>query len=332
MDPLSQATIGTIFVQAKSKKQHIKIASIVGMVSGLLPDIDVLISSASDPLLALEFHRQFTHSLVFIPLGALIVSFCFYYVFKRRIEFKYLYLYSLIGYATHGFLDSATSYGTQLFWPFSNMRVSWNIISIIDPLFTLPLVILASLCLIKRNTRFAIIAVIYCFSYLGLGTFQHYRAKNIASLYAIDNAQITVQPSFANLIVWKLIYSNQDTYYVSAAHLALKEKIYPGEKIKKLNILKDLPWIKTNDLQYQDIERFSWFSQGYISIYPEGSGSNFIGDMRYSLLPNNIKPLWGIKLNPDTPNEHVTFYHNNKASREQWKVLFRMILGRDINY
>ena len=48
------------------------------------------------------------------------------------------YMYSTIGYATHGIIDSLTSYGTQLFWPFSNDRFATNTISIIDPLFTLP--------------------------------------------------------------------------------------------------------------------------------------------------------------------------------------------------
>ena len=47
-------------------------------------------------------------------------------------------MYSTIGYATHGIIDSLTSYGTQLFWPFSNDRFATNTISIIDPLFTLP--------------------------------------------------------------------------------------------------------------------------------------------------------------------------------------------------
>ena len=47
-----------------------------------------------------------------------------------------------LGYSTHGLLDACTSYGTQLFWPFSNERISWNNISIVDPLFTIPVLIL----------------------------------------------------------------------------------------------------------------------------------------------------------------------------------------------
>ena len=39
-------------------------AAIVGAVAGLIPDLDVLISDANDPLLQLEMHRQFSHSLL----------------------------------------------------------------------------------------------------------------------------------------------------------------------------------------------------------------------------------------------------------------------------
>ena len=46
-----------------------------------------------------------------------------------------------MGYATHGLLDSCTSYGTQLFWPFSDERVAWDTMSIVDPLFTIPLLV-----------------------------------------------------------------------------------------------------------------------------------------------------------------------------------------------
>ena len=48
----------------------------------------------------------------------------------------------VFGYATHGLLDACTSYGTVLFWPFSNERLTWNNISIVDPLLTIPALIL----------------------------------------------------------------------------------------------------------------------------------------------------------------------------------------------
>ena len=139
MDPLSQGIVGSVAAQQKNSKEKILLITIIGFLSGMAPDLDVFIRSSYDPLLAIEFHRQFTHSLIFIPFGALIVT-----VFTRLIFFKILsffenYIFAIIGYATHGFLDACTSYGTQLMWPFSNERYAWNIISIIDPLLTIPI-------------------------------------------------------------------------------------------------------------------------------------------------------------------------------------------------
>ena len=115
MDPITQGVIGATFAQQPSKKNTVLLATLLGFLSGLAPDLDILIRSDQDPLLALEFHRQFTHSLLFIPIGGLICSTVFYYLFTKKNGMTFLdsYIYSTIGYATHGLLDSCTSYGTQ---------------------------------------------------------------------------------------------------------------------------------------------------------------------------------------------------------------------------
>lgn len=74
MDPVSQGAFGAIFAQTISNKKKLLAGSILGCIAGLAPDIDIFIRSGTDPLLKLEFHRQFTHSLVFIPIGALLVT------------------------------------------------------------------------------------------------------------------------------------------------------------------------------------------------------------------------------------------------------------------
>ena len=148
MDPLSQGTVGAAFAQSTANKDNLLKIGVIGFLAGLAPDLDVVIQSSTDPILFLEYHRQFTHSLFFIPFGSLIVALLIFPLVKRSMNFKTVYLASLLGYATHGLLDACTSYGTQLFWPFSNERVTWNNISIIDPLFTIPVLILLGLSLI----------------------------------------------------------------------------------------------------------------------------------------------------------------------------------------
>ena len=147
MDPVSQGVVGAAFAQTAAKRATLATVAWYGALGGMAPDLDVLFQSSTDPILFLEFHRQFTHSLVFIPVGALLV-----FLFLRAIasRFRFLqglstgqaYLACLMGYATHGLLDACTSYGTQLLWPFSNTRVAWDTMSIVDPLFTVPLVVL----------------------------------------------------------------------------------------------------------------------------------------------------------------------------------------------
>ena len=74
MDPISQGTVGAAFAQSSANNNNVVKISIIGFIAGLAPDLDVLIRSSTDPILSLEYHRQFSHSLFFIPFGALIVA------------------------------------------------------------------------------------------------------------------------------------------------------------------------------------------------------------------------------------------------------------------
>ena len=74
MDPLTQGAMGAALPQALSNKKTLWLIGLLGFLSGMAPDLDVLIRSKADPLLFLEYHRQFTHSLVFIPFGGLVCA------------------------------------------------------------------------------------------------------------------------------------------------------------------------------------------------------------------------------------------------------------------
>ena len=153
VDPLTQGTLGAAWSQAGSAPKRLKQAAWLGVLGGILPDADTLIRSSSDTLLFLEYHRHFSHSLVFIPVGGAIASVLGHVLSRRRISIRDAYLPCTLGYASHGLLDSCTSYGTYLLWPFSDARLAWNNISIIDPLFTIPLLIAVILTVRKKSKR-----------------------------------------------------------------------------------------------------------------------------------------------------------------------------------
>jgi inner membrane protein len=332
MDPFTQGVVGCVYSSScNNKKGHIVLVAIIGWLSGMAADLDVFINSKSDPLLFLEYHRQFTHSLFFMPIGGLITAMALYPFLKKKLPFKTITIYSIIGYATHAPLDSCTSYGTQLFWPFSHYRVSWDIISIIDPLFTIPLFIFILFGLIKKSTIYFKVASIFSLLYFTVGIVQNYRVKkaimDIATTRTHGEAfNIQAKPSFANLIVWKSLYETKTHYYVDAIRAGKKISHYKGDKIKKLNIKKDFPWINKQDVQFKDILRFSWFSQGHLAIHPEDK--TVIGDMRYSFLPHKISPLWGIRLDESKRNHHVPFESFRRTNGPQLNDLWKMITGR----
>ncbi|MGR5219414.1 metal-dependent hydrolase [Vibrio parahaemolyticus] len=330
MDPLSQGVLGASLSQSASKKQHLAVAGVLGLLAGMAPDLDVLIRSSRDPLLFLEFHRQFTHSLLFIPIGSLLCALLLHslYAKKRGLAFKQSWLYCALGYSTHALLDSCTSYGTQLFWPLTNERYAWNTVSVIDPAFTLPIIFLLLFATLKRKLWLARVAFVWALIYPTLGMIQRDRAEaagwQLAKARQHTPIQLEAKPSFANILVWKVVYETEKHYFVDAVRVGTSVKTYPGDSIAKLDVSRDFPWLDPSSQQARDIERFRWFSNGYLAQDP--TNELHIMDVRYSIVPNQLKALWSIKLSPsangDTHVEYTTHRDNSPASRE---ALYRML-------
>mgnify|MGYP003337584936 CR=1 FL=1 len=331
MDPLSQGVLGSALPQSLSNNnKNLFIVGIIGFLSGMAPDLDIFIRSTTDPLLFLEFHRQFTHSLIFIPIGGLICASIFYLLSRTIIQltFKQTFIYATLGYGTHGLLDACTSYGTLLLWPFSFERFSWNNISIVDPLFTLPILFLIIISIYKKRNFYAKVAMFWAITYLTLGLFLNLYAKNIAqdliNSRGHQSTNITIKPSLGNLLLWKSIYEYEDFFYTDGIRILPSKKIFNGTRVKKLNIQKSFPNLDPESQQFKDIQRFAWFSNHHLAI--SEINPNIIIDARYSLLPNEISGLWGIEINESLgKTEHIKFITNRNMSSKRLKMLWDMI-------
>ena len=330
MDPLSQGTVGAAFAQSTANKNNIFKIGIIGFLAGLAPDLDVLIRSSNDPILFLEYHRQFTHSLFFIPFGSLIIALLIFPLLKRSMGFKTVYLASLLGYATHGLLDACTSYGTQLFWPFSNERVTWNNISIIDPLFTIPILIFVGTAIKTRKRLFSFFAIGWATFYLSLGFVQYERtlstAIEIAHSRGHNAERLTLKPSFGNLILWKSIYQHEEKFYVDAIRTVRSSTWCSGENIRMFDYQQHLPDLDEDSQQKKDIERFRWFSQDYLGFDEE---KNLVTDVRYSMIPNQITPMWGLVIDDQQDvNEHAIWWTSRSLEQSQLDLFKEMLSGK----
>ena len=333
MDPVSQGVLGAAAALFISRKSDTKQAAVVGALGGMAPDLDILFRSSQDPLMALELHRQFTHSLAFIPFGGAIVALFLWVLFYRQHTYREIWLFATIGYATHGLLDACTSYGTQLYWPFSDFRVAWDVIGIIDLLVTVPLLIAVIATAKSGHKRWLITGTTLVAMYFGLGVSQHQRAMDTIEQIAGDAGQRVVRakamPTVGNLIVWRTIYQADNSYHVNAIALPLfsEPRVYSGGTVKPLDVDKDFPSLPTDSLQADDIERFRWFTSDWLFVSPTNPSA--IGDLRYAGRPDGIQSLWQITVSPEQPDEHVGY--GSKMRDSDGLVLLDMLLDREVD-
>ena len=214
MDTVTQFVIGAAAGQLVGGRALGRTAALVGGLAGWLPDADVLIRSAADPLLAIEQHRGFTHALLFTPVGAALAAAPFLLRREWRAKAGAVYAAALAGWATHAPLDACTSYGTQLLWPFSDLRVAWNVVSIVDPVITLPLILGVVLAAWLRRTWPAAAALAVALAWLGVGALQHARAAGaqqaLADARGHEVVRARVDPSLGNMVLWRSLYQTPD--------------------------------------------------------------------------------------------------------------------------
>lgn len=333
MDIVTQAVLGAALAQTAAKKKYVRVATIIGLVAGVIADADILIRSDSDPLLSLEFHRHFTHSIFFIPIGAGIAFLLLWPFLRNKLPAAYLYLYCFMGYLLSGFIDACTSYGTNLLWPLINTRISWHIISIIDPIFTIILIVAIIAGYKNHSSSFSRIGLVLAGCYLLFAFAQMNRAEDsiieLAAQRGHTIEKIIVKPTIGNALLWRSVYLSNNTFYIDAVRAGLSKRIYQGDSIKQFNMSVTFPDLNANSQLVEDIHRFEIFSDSYVSQYP--GRPEVLGDVRYSMNPIGITPLWGIEMNLDDTNQHVKFYNYRDASKQVKQQFIDMLLNRAIS-
>ena len=138
--------------------------------------------------------------------------------------------------------------------------------------------------------------------------------------------RLEAKPSFGNVLVWKVVYETDDRFYVDAVRASLSPRVFPGESVQKLDIDRDLPWLQQTSQQAQDIERFRWFSNGYIARDPVYA--NRVIDVRYSMIPNEVAPLWSIELRRDVSDgTHANYLVHRESEGAHVELLWNMLTG-----
>jgi inner membrane protein len=134
MDSLTHVVFGAAVGEALLGKKAGKKAMLLGAIANSIPDLDVFLVFG-DPIREITIHRGFSHSLVFPFLAAPVLAWLASRYLKDPVRFKDWFIFFFVLIVTHPLLDSLTTYGTQLFLPFSDFRVNSNSLFIIDFIF-----------------------------------------------------------------------------------------------------------------------------------------------------------------------------------------------------
>lgn len=310
MDPLTQGALGAATVLAVANPKHLRWAFPLSFLAAGAPDLDIFTFIRGDEIGTLLLHRQFTHSLAFIPVGGALCAAAFYGIaklIKRPIPFKPALIYATLAYATHGLLDACTSYGTFLSWPFSNVRTSWDAISIIDPAYTIPLLIGGILSAIQKTTLAARFGFVAASLYLALGFYQHHNAQQAQHTLAQSRGHTIehgrTMPTFANLTSWRSVYRAGGTLYADE----LTVLPIRGTRIRQGESVAAAPYqtIAPQGSQLNtDILRYANFADTL--LYHPGGNSSTLADARYSRDPAAFTQMWAIHFNPQNPGQPAT--------------------------
>ena len=146
MDTVTQALLGMAVGQAVFGRRLRGQALLWGAVGGALPDLDTLVAAPFGSFATLVHHRGISHSLLFGPVVGSLLGYAFW---RRRVRHPVQHSERLIDWmglwvlaiVTHPLLDLFTTYGTQLLTPLSNHRFAVNGIGILDPIYTLLLLV-----------------------------------------------------------------------------------------------------------------------------------------------------------------------------------------------
>ncbi len=337
MDPVSHLVLGASVGYAVFGRQLGRAAAAAGGLAGLLPDADILIRSATDPLVAIEAHRGFTHSLAFVPVGAAAVAALWLVAprWRRRDRGFLLWGAAALAWLSHVLLDAATSYGTQLLWPFSPHRAGWDLISIIDPIFTVALAVGLGFALGRRSVRLAVAGLAVAGLYLGFGAVQHERAlaaqRELAAARGHVIQRAEMMPTMANNVVWRGLYVHEGRIHSDRIRVGW----FSGATVREgwslpLAGAGDLTATERARNTRRSFERFAWFSEDWVARSP--GDPTVLADMRYSLSAEAFDPIWGIRFTAPGAATEVEWINRSRDRRVSARQMWREIAGHDERY
>lgn len=248
-------------------------AALWGAICGTLPDLDVVVPFA-DPVATFTYHRSFSHSLFVLAALTPLIVWLIRKVHPQHRDERGWYALVYLSFATHVLLDSLTIYGTQIFWPVVTTPVSIGSVFIIDPLYTVPLIIgLVAVFLARRRPaigrRVLAAGLTFSAAYLAWGFAAQSWVHNVAKASLerqglATTRQVTLAAPFTTLM-WRIVAMHDDGYRVGWYSLVEGgDKIIFADYPSETALLDAMP-------DHWPVNRLRWFTKGFFGVSVDGA-------------------------------------------------------------
>ena len=187
------------------------------------------------------------------------------------------------GFLTHVLLDCFTTYGTQVFAPFSNQRVAWGTVSVVDPLYTLPFLI----CLLiaarfarndARRTAWNRVGLAWSCLYLALTAVNHTHVQKTVEGALEEQSerynQFMITPTIFNNLLWNVVVDGGDEFLLAQYSILDEVPIAFHSVSKGYDLLQHMDADET-------IGVLQWFSAGYLNAVRREDGVLQLNDLRF---------------------------------------------------
>ncbi|MFB6247558.1 MAG: metal-dependent hydrolase [Salinibacter sp.] len=333
MDSLTQITLGAAVGEAVGGRRAGNKAPLWGAALGTLPDLDVLATPFLTEAQSLLFHRGPSHSLLLIALLTPLLGYALARLHSggpSRRRWAVLVGSVLL---THVGLDCLTTYGTQVFWPFTRTPVIIGSIFIIDPLYTVPLATGLLVALrwgpSDRTRRLA--------NYAGLAVSSAYLALTLVNKAHVEHVfttaldrkghptEVYTKPTAFNNLLWTGIAEGPDGFYVGYYSLLDDDTAidfrYVPKKHHLLGDAADNPFV----------DRLRWFSRGYFTVRRAPDGTLTVQDLRFGRNDLGLTPsgkyIFTFHLKRNENGRIVGFTQRRPQMAVDWP-LFRRFVAR----
>ena len=291
MDSLTQLTLGAAVGEAVMGRKVGRKALLWGAVCGTLPDLDVF-WPYGDPVKDFTYHRSFSHSIFVLSLLTPLFVWLILKLHPQLARYQKSWMALVwLCFMTHILLDCFTVYGTQVFWPFSEYPVGWASIFIIDPFYTVPLLlgVIAALVMSRASNRghrvngaTLTLTTFYLVWSLAAQAYVTRAVQESLSRQSVtyDNLLVTSGP--LNTLLWRIIAQQPDGDYFEGYYSLLdgQDEVTLDRYESRAELLADLD-------NHWPVERLRWFTKGFYKVWQE-DGSVVISDLRMGAEPSYV--------------------------------------------